>query len=124
MVGLGVDFGDVIAYVDHNDRATAVLLDALHRRSFAGRLVLASSMVVYGEGRYRCTEHGEVRPGPRAPVDLDVGRFEPPCPECGRSLEPQPVPETASADPRNVYAATKLHQEHLFAAYALSLIHI
>ena len=64
MVGLGVDFGDVIAYVDHNDRATAVLLDALHRRRFAGRLVLASSMVVYGEGRYRCAEHGQVATRP------------------------------------------------------------
>jgi dTDP-L-rhamnose 4-epimerase len=118
MVGLGVDFGDVITYVDHNDRATAVLLDALHRRGFAGRLVLASSMVVYGEGRYRCVEHGEVRPGPRAVVDLDAGRFEPRCPECGHHLEAAAVPETAAADPRNVYAATKLHQEHLCAAYA------
>ena len=118
MVGLGVDFGDVVSYVDHNDRATAVLLDALHRRGFAGRLVLASSMVIYGEGRYRCAEHGQVRPGPREPVDLDAGRFEPRCPRCGDSLEPGPVPESTPADPRNVYAATKLHQEHLCAAYA------
>jgi dTDP-L-rhamnose 4-epimerase len=118
MVGLGVDFGDVVSYVDHNDRATAVLLDALHRRRFAGRLVLASSMVIYGEGRYGCSAHGQVRPGPRAPVDLDAGHFEPRCPECDRSLEPGPVPETAAPDPRNVYAATKLHQEHLCAAYA------
>jgi dTDP-L-rhamnose 4-epimerase len=118
MVGLGVDFGDVISYVDHNDRATAVLLDALHRRRFAGRLVLASSMVIYGEGRYRCAQHGQVRPGPRKPADLDAGQFEPRCPECDRGLEPGPVPENAAPDPRNVYAATKLHQEHLCAAYA------
>ncbi len=118
MVGLGVDFGDVISYVDHNDRATAVLLDALHRRRFAGRLVLASSMVIYGEGRYFCPQHGQVRPGPRAPADLDAGRFEPRCPQCDLSVEPGPVPETAAPDPRNVYAATKLHQEHLCAAYA------
>jgi len=118
MVGLGVDFGDVVAYVDHNDRATGVLLDALHRRRFSGRLVLASSMVIYGEGRYRCAEHGQVRPGPRLVADLDAGRFEPRCPQCALGLEPGPVPETAPADPRNVYAATKLHQEHLCAAYA------
>ena len=75
-------------------------------------------MVIYGEGRYRCAEHGQVRPGPRSVADLDAGHFEPRCPECGRSLDPGPVPETAAPDPRNVYAATKLHQEHLCAAYA------
>ena len=53
-VGLGVDFGDVSGYVEDNDLGTARLLEALWRRSFRGRLVLASSMVVYGEGRYRC----------------------------------------------------------------------
>ena len=65
MVGLGVDIGDIADYVAHNDLGTAVLLRAL--RGFTGRLVLGSSMVVYGEGRYRCPEHGVVRPGPRAP---------------------------------------------------------
>jgi dTDP-L-rhamnose 4-epimerase len=118
MVGLGVDFADVGDYVDHNDRATAVLLRALHDRSFSGRIVLASSMVVYGEGRYRCPDHGEVRPGPRAVADLDDGRFEPRCPRCSRPVEPEPVGEDASTEPRNVYAATKLHQEHLCSAYA------
>src|SRR3712207_433112 len=82
MVGLGVDLGDIADYVDHNDLGTAVLLRALAARSFAGRLVLASSMVVYGEGRYACTEHGVMQPGPRAVGDLDAGRFEPPCPLC------------------------------------------
>jgi len=118
MVGLGVDFEDVAAYVGHNDLGTAVLLRALHRRGFAGRLVLASSMVVYGEGRYRCPEHGLVAPPPRTPEDLDAGRFEPPCAHCGRPLAPESVPEDAPVDPRNVYAATKLHQEHLCTAWA------
>ncbi len=116
MVGLGVDIGDIADYVAHNDLGTAVLLRAL--RGFTGRLVLGSSMVVYGEGRYRCPEHGVVRPGPRAPEDLDAGRFEPPCPVCGRELAPEPVPEDAPVDPRNVYAATKLAQEHLCLAFA------
>ena len=65
MVGLGVDFDDVVDYVHHNDLGTAVLLRALHRARFTGRIVLASSMVVYGEGRYRCAEHGVVTPAPR-----------------------------------------------------------
>ena len=118
MVGLGTDIGDIAEYVAHNDFGTAVLLHALADRAFDGRLVLASSMVVYGEGRYACPEHGIVRPPPRAPADLDAGRFEPPCPVCGAPLEPQAVPEDAPADPRNVYASTKLAQEHLCVSFA------
>src|SRR5262249_59954175 len=57
MVGLGVDFADAPAYVAHNDAGMAVLLAVLHEQGFRGRLVLASSMVVYGEGRYRCGVH-------------------------------------------------------------------
>jgi dTDP-L-rhamnose 4-epimerase len=118
MVGLGVDLGDIADYVSHNDLGTATLLKALAAKRFAGTLVLASSMVVYGEGRYRCAEHGVVRPGPRAAADLDAKRFEPPCPVCGRALAPEAVPEDAPLDPRNVYAATKVAQEHLCAAFA------
>jgi dTDP-L-rhamnose 4-epimerase len=116
-VGLGVDFADVDEYVSRNDGGTATLLRALHDAKFSGRFVLASSMVVYGEGRYRCAAHGIVRPGPRRVDDLDAGNFEPPCPECGAALDPESVPEDHWLDPRNVYAATKLAQEHLCAAY-------
>src|SRR5829696_1361660 len=116
-VGLGVDFADVRAYVADNDAATASLLWALHDVRFGGRFVLASSMVVYGEGRYQCGEHGAVRPGPRRRIDLDAGRYEPPCPGCGQPLSPGLVDEDAPVDPRNVYAATKLHQEHLATAF-------
>jgi dTDP-L-rhamnose 4-epimerase len=116
MVGLGVDLGDIGEYVGINDLGTATLIRALARKPLP--LVLASSMVVYGEGRYRCSYHGIVRPAPRAPEDLDAGRFEPPCPVCERPLKPEAVPEDAPLDPRNVYAATKVAQEHLTAAYA------
>lgn len=117
-VGLGVDFGDIGEYVGRNDVGTACLLRALHGSRFAGRLVLASSMVVYGEGRYQCAEHGLVRPGARRTSDLDAGDYEPPCPICGRSLLSKAVPEDHWLDPRNVYATTKLAQEGLCAAYA------
>jgi dTDP-L-rhamnose 4-epimerase len=118
MVGLGADPGDIPAYVAHNCLGTAVLLRALHRSGFDGRLVLAGSMVVYGEGRYRCSAHGIVAPPPRSAERLSLGEFEPRCPECDSPLDPEPVPETAPVDPRNVYAATKLHQEHLCSIYA------
>lgn len=117
-VGLGVDFADVGDYVSRNAAGTACLLRALHDQRFRGRVVLASSMVVYGEGRYRCARHGTVRPGPRRVDDLDAGRYEPPCPICAGPLEAEPVPEDHWLDPRNVYAATKLTQELLGAAYA------
>lgn len=117
MVGLGKDFADAPDYVGCNDLGTAVLLAGMARAGVR-RLVLAGSMVVYGEGRYECARHGVVRPGPRRVADLDAGHFEPPCPRCGEPLAPGLVDEDAPADPRNVYAATKLAQEHLAAAWA------
>ncbi len=118
MVGLGTDIGDIADYTSHNDLGTAILLRELAAVRLPGRLVLASSMVVYGEGRYACPEHGVVRPGPRAVSDLDAGRFEPPCPACGRALEAEAITEDAPVDPRNVYAATKLQQEHLAFSFS------
>lgn len=117
MVGLGSGFTDASRYVSHNDLGTAVLLEAMAGAGVR-RLVLAGSMVVYGEGRYACARHGVVRPGPRDVEDLDGGRFEPRCPRCGAALEPGLVGEDAPLDPRNVYATTKLAQEHLAAAWA------
>ena len=103
-VGLGLDFTDAPAYVRDNDLATAQLLSALSSQGFQGRFVLASSMVVYGEGRYRCESHGIVRPEARQKADLEAGRFDPPCPTCGAPLGWSGVPEDA--------------QEHLCALWA------
>ncbi len=116
-VGLGVDFDDVTGYVMDNDLGTGVLLQTLHSSGFTGRIVLASSMTVYGEGAFRCDDCGPVRPSPRSEERMTAGRFEHPCPGCGKDLLPQPVTEEARLDPRNVYAATKAHQEQLCFAY-------
>ena len=117
MVGLGVDFADAPDYVTHNDLGTAVLLAVLAERRVRGRFVLASSMVVYGEGRYRCREHGDVRAPSRDSDRLARSEWDPVCTECSRALRPEPVRESAPLEPRSVYAATKLHQEHLCAAF-------
>src|SRR5207248_6328429 len=61
---------------------------------------------------------GSTRPAPRAAADLAAGRFEPRCDTCDLFLTPVPVSEDAVLDPRNVYAATKLHQEHLCEVFA------
>jgi len=71
-----VDFDDVTDYVNDNAAGTASRLTALYRTGFPGQLMQASSMVVYGEGRYLCAEHGEVAPGPRRAQDLADGRWQ------------------------------------------------
>jgi dTDP-L-rhamnose 4-epimerase len=114
-VGLGVDFADAPDYVGSNDLGTAVLLAAMASAG-VGRLVLASSMVVYGEGAYRGAS-GIRRPRPRRIADLDAGRFDP-VDDDGGVLEPALIEEDSALDPRNVYAATKLAQEHLAAAWS------
>lgn len=116
-VGMGLDLSDLPRYASHNDLGTAVLLAGMHAAG-TGALVLASSMVVYGEGSYRCAEHGPTPAGARRESDLAAGRFEPPCGQCGRPLEPAMVSEDAPMDPRSGYAVTKLTQEHLCSVWA------
>ncbi len=116
-VGLGVDVGDLPDYALSNDVGTAVLLAAMARAKVT-RLTLASSMVVYGEGYGLCREHGAVMPGPRIESALASGKFEPPCPICGKALEPSLVGENAPFDPRNAYASSKVAQEHYASNWA------
>jgi dTDP-L-rhamnose 4-epimerase len=116
-VGLGVDVQDLADYADTNVHGTAVVLAAMARAKVS-RLVLASSMVVYGEGLGRCAEHGDVLPGARTEADLKQRRFEPPCPRCGSPLQPALVSEDAMLDPRNAYADSKVGQEHFARSWA------
>jgi len=109
-VGLGVDVGDLPDYASSNDSGTAELLAGMARAG-VGRLTLASSMVVYGEGVGRCAEHGVVSPAPRQESALAAGQFEPPCPVCGRPVSTALVGEDAPLDPRNAYASSKTAQE-------------
>lgn len=116
-VGLGVDTADLPDYADRNVRGTAVLLAAMASAGVT-HLVLASSMVVYGEGLATCRVHGSSAPAPRLEADLRAGLFEPRCVRCGVPLEPAVVSESAPLDPRNGYAASKVAQEHFAASWA------
>ena len=116
LVGAGVRVGDLPAYASHNDLGTAALLAAMHDAGL-DRLVLASSMVVYGEGRYACPEHGDQEPPPREVATLEAGDFDHHCPACGRPLEWALVGEDARLDPRSSYAASKLAQEHYASSW-------
>ncbi|MBT2555925.1 NAD(P)-dependent oxidoreductase [Arthrobacter sp. ISL-5] len=117
-VGLGIGFADAPDYIRNNDYATAVLLAAMAEHQIR-RLVLASSMVVYGEGAYTDPDSGlPVRPGPRTEKDLRGGIFDPRNPDTGAILTPALIAENDRLDPRNVYAASKVSQEHLASAWA------
>jgi dTDP-L-rhamnose 4-epimerase len=117
MVGHGTGLPDLPAYSDVNVTGTAVLLEAMGRRRVP-RLVLASSMVVYGEGGYACAAHAQVRPRGRRRDDLARGMFEPLCPCCGAGLRTVPVTEDAPLDPRTAYAVSKVAQEQMAAVWA------
>ncbi|MGI9083924.1 MAG: NAD-dependent epimerase/dehydratase family protein [Aeromicrobium sp.] len=116
MVGNGVDAQDLPGYASHNDLGTAVLLAAMARVGVTG-FVLASSMVVYGDGRYDCPDHGDVPPAPRREEDLAGGRFDPRCPICGGEITWRRIGEDTPFRPRTSYAASKVAQEHYADAW-------
>jgi dTDP-L-rhamnose 4-epimerase len=118
MVGAGVTVADLPSYAAHNDLGTATLLAAMAEAGVTA-LVQASSMVVYGEGRYTCPLHGHQSPPPRSSAALRAGRFDHACPVCGGDLAWETVDEGAPLDPRSSYAASKVAQEHYAAAWAL-----
>ncbi|MGK2855132.1 MAG: NAD-dependent epimerase/dehydratase family protein [Microbacteriaceae bacterium] len=116
VVGAGVNAADAPSYGSHNDYGTTVLLAEMFAAG-CSRLVLASSMVVYGQGGDDCPEHGPVDPLPRSRAELDSGAFEHRCPTGGEPLQWRLVGEDAPLRPRSLYAASKAAQEH----YALAL---
>ena len=119
VVGAGIDAADAPAFASHNDFGTAVLL-ATMQATGCRRLVLASSMVVYGDGRYVCADHGTVVPPPRDPSDLEKGHFDCRCPVDGSVLSWGLVGEDAPLRPRSLYAASKLAQENYALAWSLA----
>ena len=116
MVGNGVDAQDLPGYASHNVLGTAELLAAMARTGTAD-LVLASSMVVYGDGRYDCSEHGDVPPALRREDDLAAGLFDPRCPHCDGPITWRRIGENTSFRPRTSYAASKVAQEHYADAW-------
>jgi dTDP-L-rhamnose 4-epimerase len=117
MVGAGVDAADAPAYGGHNDFATTVLLAQMFAAGVR-RLVLASSMVVYGQGHYACPDHGLIDPLPRRRAHLEAGIFEHRCPACGLDATWRLVDEDAALRPRSLYAASKTAQEHYALAWS------
>ncbi|WP_194817855.1 NAD-dependent epimerase/dehydratase family protein [Nocardia sp. XZ_19_385] len=106
-------------YAANNDHGTAVLLAAMGEAKIR-RLVLASSITVYGEGRYRTVRGGPFFPGLRLRADLDRGMFDHRAPRTGEILTWEPVTEDAPLRPRGYYGASKAAQENYAFAWGLS----
>jgi dTDP-L-rhamnose 4-epimerase len=88
-VGVGQSMYEIARYTELNTMATARFLEALvAARPMPARLVVASSMSIYGEGEYVCAEHGSMAPGPRGEEQLLARSWEMYCPECSREMRP------------------------------------
>jgi dTDP-L-rhamnose 4-epimerase len=111
--GTGQSFDVVSRYNEVNVVGTARLADALAASPSVRTVFLPSSRAVYGEGAYRCDEHGAVLPQRRSRAALEAGDFFVRCPICGRPAVPIATGEDVEPRPASIYAATKLMQEHL-----------
>ena len=96
-----------------NAVGTAILFELLlERKTAVRRVVLGSSMAVYGEGRYRCGKDGDVYPQPRRVEALQRGIWDPPCPVCSGAITPM-VTDESTTRPTSAYGLSKLAQEEL-----------
>lgn len=113
-VGVGQSMYEIERYVGTNTLGTAVLLDLLANRSHSVRkLVVASSMSIYGEGSYRCQRCGAMEPSLRDEARLERREWELSCPICGEELTPVPTPEGKRPACNSIYAITKKDQEEM-----------
>jgi dTDP-L-rhamnose 4-epimerase len=96
-----------------NAVGTGILFELLlDGKTSVRRVVLGSSMAVYGEGKYRCGKDGDVYPQPRSGEALERGVWDPPCPICGGAVTPQVTDESVTR-PTSAYGLSKLAQEDL-----------
>jgi dTDP-L-rhamnose 4-epimerase len=113
--GTGQSMYEVERYNRANVTGTALLIDLLAngKTPTVERLVVASSRAIYGEGAYRCVEHGLVYPGTRVPARMQAGLYELTCPVCGSPVDTVPTPESAPFAPSSFYGLTKQVQEQM-----------
>ena len=114
-VGVGQSMYEIRRYVDINAMGAATLLEAAIARDVPlERMLVASSMSIYGEGQYDCPVHGSVLPSLRSREQLQQRDWELRCPECGAVLLPKATGEDKAIQPSSVYAINKRDHEELF----------
>lgn len=117
-VGVGQSMYEPHYYVSTNSGGTGLLLDLVsHSKHPLRKLVVASSMSLYGEGAYACPGCGGRDAGVRSEERMQAGSWEVPCSRCGADMQPQPTPEDKPAEIASVYAATKKNQEDLAVSF-------
>jgi dTDP-L-rhamnose 4-epimerase len=113
-VSVGQSMYQVDRYVDVNTRGTALLLDILvNAKHKVEKVLVASSIGVYGEGAYRCSTHGAVAPAIRSESQLALRDWEQRCPDCRKHVRSVPTPEDKPLYRDNIYSMTKYHQEEM-----------
>ncbi len=126
-VGLAQSMYEIERFSDVNVRGTAIVLEsALKHKNRIKKLLVASSMSLYGEGSVSCTMCGTSDPPLRPEAQLEAKDFEVHCPKCGEVAQPAPTRETARLVPTTVYAITKRDQEEMVhcvgAAYGIPTV--
>jgi dTDP-L-rhamnose 4-epimerase len=119
-VGVGQSMYEIERYTSVNALGCAVVLEAATEvRDRLEKVVVASSMSIYGEGLYRCPQEGvEVVREPRSEHELSNREWEPRCASCGAALEPLPTPETKPLAPTSIYAVGKRDHEEMTLAWS------
>ncbi|MBI2061504.1 MAG: NAD-dependent epimerase/dehydratase family protein [Nitrospirae bacterium] len=114
VVGVGQSMYQIEYYSRHNMQGTSVLLDVLaNKKHKVRKLLVASSMSIYGEGAYRCGTCGEVHPELRSNEQLARREWEMACTKCGKQAEAVPTPESKPCFSTSVYAISKKVQEEM-----------
>lgn len=115
MVGVGQSQYQVKRYTDANIRGTANLLDILvnEEQHDVKKLLIASSMSIYGEGSYECENCGLINPELRTEEQMKKKDWEILCPKCKKILKPIPTKEEKILQSNSIYAITKKVQEEM-----------
>lgn len=115
-VGVGQSMYEIASYTNTNDFGTALLLDLIVNkyRNKIKKMLIASSMSTYGEGKYKCPTHGEIRPPLREDKQMKKGDWELHCPKCDKYLKPVPTDEKTKQICNSIYAVNKRNQEEMF----------